>query len=73
MKPSKLLLIVMRGSKRIREMAAEACGVKLDTIGGWVRDEDERLLDLRIHEIVTRETGLDKDALVEIQNSEKVA
>jgi hypothetical protein len=54
-------------------MAAEACGVKLDTIGGWVRDEDERLLDLRIHEIVTRETGLDKDALVEIQNSEKVA
>ena len=73
MKPSKVALIVLRGSKRIRVMVAETVGVKVDTVGKWIREESDELLDARVHDIINRETGIDKESLVEIQKSEKVA
>lgn len=54
-------------------MVAETVGVKVDTVGKWIREESDELLDARVHDIINRETGIDKESLVEIQKSEKVA
>jgi hypothetical protein len=73
MKPSKTLIIVLKGSKRIRQMAADSVCVKVKTFERWMREETDDLLDVRIHETVAKETGLDKESLVDLQSTEKVA
>jgi transcriptional regulator with XRE-family HTH domain len=73
MKPSKVLITILKGDLAIRNKVADACGVKVSTVQKWIRESDNSLLDLRVLRTVAEGTGIPEENLVEVQISEKVA
>ena len=73
MKPSKVLLTILKGDLDLRQRVADACGVRISTVNTWIRTESDALLDLRVTKTIAEGTGIPEDSLVEVQSSEKVA
>ena len=73
MKPSKVLLTILKGDLEMRDKVADACGVKVSTVNTWIRTESDSLLDLRVLRVIAEGTGIPEENLVEVQISEKVA
>ena len=66
-------MIVLRGSKGIREKVAEEMGVQVRTVNDWIRDESKELFDIRVATVISTETTIPLANLVEVQDQEKVA
>jgi hypothetical protein len=73
MKPSKVMLTILKGDLDLRQRVADACGVKVSTVQTWIRENSSSLLDLRVTKTIAEGTGIPQENLIEVQGSQKVA
>lgn len=65
MKLSKLALLVLRGDAELRDNLRKSMGVSIFTIKKWVRENDDNLTKASVLQIISRETGLSEEQLLE--------
>lgn len=75
MRLSKAGILVLKGSRDIKKMIADALGISEATIYRYVQDNDDNLTKEAALKILEEETGLSRDQLIEepsIEHSEEV-
>jgi transposase len=65
MKLSKVALLVLKGSKDLKERIAAMMGVKLVTVYSWVQKNDDNLTKAAVLQMISEETGLQESDLLE--------
>ncbi len=67
MKLSKAALMILRGSKDLKERIAGAMEVKLGTVYKWVQSNDDNLTKATVLHILSEESGLNDEDLLETE------